>query len=150
MDIDRGANLMQTDGKDFAKVDSVNRAKQTIDIYKSRGKAEIHPTALIQFEYIRVEEIEDSLMRLGQSAAKAGLQALSPLAAVDLLLGARRASTAERSAKRLTSPKWTSPYAPFAISTAPFWQSRDHPARERPIPAPISLLRWWLMENASA
>ena len=86
MDIDRGANLMQTDGKDFAKVDSVNRAKQTIDIYKSRGKAEIHPTALIQFEYIRVEEIEDSLMRLGQSAAKAGLQALSPLAAVDLLL----------------------------------------------------------------
>src|SRR5688572_16445252 len=86
MDIDRGANLMQTDGKDFAKVDSVNRAKQTIDIYKSRGKAEIHPTALIQFEYIRVEEIEDSLMRLGQSVAKAGLQALSPLAAVDLLL----------------------------------------------------------------
>jgi predicted RecB family nuclease len=87
MDIDRGANLMQTDGKDFAKVDSVNRAKQTIDIYKSRGKAEVHPTALIQFEYIRVEEIEDSLMRLGQAAANAGLRALSPSAAVALLLG---------------------------------------------------------------
>lgn len=86
MDIDRGANLMRTDGKDFADARDVNKAQRTIDIYKTRPKAEIHPTALFKFEYIRVKEIEDSLTRLGQRAADDGLIALGPSAAVDLLM----------------------------------------------------------------
>jgi uncharacterized protein len=86
MDIDRGANLMRTDGKDFAEVSDVDRVRRTIDIYKTRPKAEIHPTALFEFEYVRVKEIEDSLMRLGQQAADVGLGGLAPSAAVDLLL----------------------------------------------------------------
>jgi uncharacterized protein len=86
MDIDRGANLMRTDGKDFAEVVAVDRVSRTIDIYKSRNRAETHPTALFEFEYVRVKEIEDSLMRLGQRAAKSGLSGLAPSAASDLLV----------------------------------------------------------------
>jgi len=86
MDIDRGASLMRTDGKDFANAVAVDRLTRTIDIEKSRPRAEIHPTALFKFEYVRVKEIEDSLMRLGQRAADHGLIALAPSAAVDLLM----------------------------------------------------------------
>lgn len=86
MDIDRGASLMRTDGEDFADAVAVNRLARTIDIEKSRPKAETHPTALFKFEYVRVKEIEDSLMRLGQRAADHGLIALAPSPAVDLLM----------------------------------------------------------------
>jgi uncharacterized protein len=86
MDIDRGANLMRTDGKDFAEVRDVDRVGRTIDIYKTRPRAEVHPTALFEFEYVRVKEIEDSLMRIGHAAADVGINGLLPSAAGDLLL----------------------------------------------------------------
>ena len=86
MDIDRGANLMRTDGKDFADVRGVDRVKRTIDIYKTRPRAEIHPTALFEFEYVVVREIEDSLMRIGERVADGGFRGVAPASAVDLLM----------------------------------------------------------------
>jgi predicted RecB family nuclease len=86
MEIDSGASLRRTDGKDFADVVAVDRLNRTIDIKKSRPKAETHPTALFAFEYVNVEEIEDSLMMLGQKVAKDGIAGLMPSAAGDLLL----------------------------------------------------------------
>jgi uncharacterized protein len=86
MDIDRGANLKTTDGKDFADVVAVDRLARTIDISKSRPKAEIHATALFEFEYVNVKEIEASLMRLGEQAADEATLSSLHSAAFELLL----------------------------------------------------------------
>ena len=87
MDIDKGANLKRTDGTDFADAVAVDGLNRTIDIYKTRSKAETHPTALFEFEYVRVKEIEDSLFRLGQRAAQSSLSGLGPSPELDVLLG---------------------------------------------------------------
>jgi uncharacterized protein len=87
MEIEKGANVRTTDGKDFAEVVAVDRLQRTIDISKSRPKAEIHPPALFEFEYVNADGIKDALLRLGERVATAGtLNAAEPSAAIDLLL----------------------------------------------------------------
>ena len=87
MEIDRGASLRTaTEGQSFAKVADVDRVTRTIDIEKGRSKAEIHPRALFKFEYVPVEEMQDSLSNLGRQVADSGLIRTGPSAAVDLLL----------------------------------------------------------------
>ena len=87
MEIDPGAKLNSASVRDWGKVVSVDRLQRTIDIEKSRKKAEIHATAVFVFDHVPAREAEASLFRLGESVADAGsINALPRSAAAELLL----------------------------------------------------------------
>jgi len=87
MEIERGANLHSATVKDWGKVVAVDRVKRTIDIEKSRKKAEIHAAAVFVFDHVPAKEAEASLFRLGEAVAEAGtVDALPRAVAAELLL----------------------------------------------------------------
>lgn len=79
--------FVQLEGKDFAKVQEVDRLARTLSITKSGKRRDEHPTALFAFEYVNVEKIEAAIYRLAEDVAEAGSLANAPKsAAVELLL----------------------------------------------------------------
>jgi hypothetical protein len=65
MEIDKGANLMLTDGKAFADCrggsHQAHHRPQEV-----ATKSEIHPTAAFAFEHVSSKAMEESLFRLGE------------------------------------------------------------------------------------
>ena len=87
VDFNRGDKLRTPgDGKDFGKVVAHDRSSRTLDLEKARKRDGVHQDALFAFDFIGAEEIEESLMRLGEQVAGAGSVDAVTSAAADLLL----------------------------------------------------------------
>jgi uncharacterized protein len=88
MDIERGDDLRTAnEGKDFATAVAVDRLALTIDISKSRPRAEVHPIALFEFTHVPPVAMENAISAFAESVASAGsLTNAPPAAAAELLL----------------------------------------------------------------
>jgi uncharacterized protein len=88
LEIRRHAELrLFQDGKNFGKVVRVDRDALTIDVHKTRPKADLHPAAAFAHMYVDPGVMEESIFRFAERVADEGaLDAGTPTAARDLLL----------------------------------------------------------------
>lgn len=113
--------FVQLEGKDFAKVQEVDRLARTLSITKSGKRRDEHPTALFAFEYVNVEKIEAAIYRLAEDVAEAGSLAMPRSRPPSSSCSVDRHTSAHRRGMRLANGlrRFREMATSVSISTAP-------------------------------
>jgi uncharacterized protein len=72
MEIDRGDTLQLQSKKTFGKVVAVDRAANTIDVFKGPTMANEHPPAAFEFFHVQSDAAEQSLLRIAEDVVSGG------------------------------------------------------------------------------
>lgn len=69
IEIGAGAELYGQDKKQLGDVAAIDTVERTVDIKKGPAQADIHPTAVCAFNFVRTDAMADALMRIGAAMA---------------------------------------------------------------------------------
>ncbi|MDX1999079.1 MAG: TM0106 family RecB-like putative nuclease [Thermoanaerobaculia bacterium] len=94
--VDEGDPLHEVGGESVGSAHALDRVRGLLDIKKAKAARAVHPAAVLVFERVQPQPIDEALLALGRFVAEHGFEGTGPFrAARDLLLryGPRRRET---------------------------------------------------------